>query len=274
MISLIIATTLNLAGGPALKMQNIAHRGMWDREVPQNTVEAISRAYASGATWVETDFHHTKAGQMVCIHAEKELRSYTGCKKKIADLTPEDVAVLNLGRRDGLKKEYRIPLLKDVLAVVPSNGVLQAEIKGYSPQYADIFDAAVKAAGLTERNIVVSSFKYNAIKDFKARYPKYRTVWLTALSSKKPFDVNMFILKCKEASLDTFCPGCGATRGVMTHADADAVRAAGLEFRVYGVNSREDLAQAKSLGATGFTSNFWRDAFGWADAIGGVELLK
>ena len=80
-----------------LKMQNIAHRGMWDKEVPQNTVEAIKRAYDSGATWVETDFHHTKAGQMVCMHAEGELRRYTGCAKKVRDLTPEDVATLNLG---------------------------------------------------------------------------------------------------------------------------------------------------------------------------------
>ena len=27
-----------------IKMQNIAHRGMWDKDVPQNTVEAIKRA--------------------------------------------------------------------------------------------------------------------------------------------------------------------------------------------------------------------------------------
>ena len=45
-----------------LTMQNIAHRGMWDMDVPQNTVEAIKRAYDAGATWVETDFHCTKAG--------------------------------------------------------------------------------------------------------------------------------------------------------------------------------------------------------------------
>ena len=26
---------------------------------------------------------------MVCIHAERELKSYTGCGKKVRDLTPE-----------------------------------------------------------------------------------------------------------------------------------------------------------------------------------------
>lgn len=255
-------------------MQDIAHRGIWDRDVPQNTVEAIKRAYDEGATWVETDFHHTKAGQMVCIHQESELRKYTGCKKKICDLTPEDVVTLNLGAADSLPKVYRIPLLEQILAVVPKHGVLQSEIKGYSPQYADIFDAAVKSAGLSETNIVVSSFHYNALKDFKARYPKYRAVWLVSLSREKPFDVQEYIAKCKKAGFEVFCPGCRTTRGVMTRADADAVRAAGLEFRFWGVNSLEDLRQAKSLGVSGFTCNYWHKAFEWARELGGIELLK
>ena len=175
------------AAGGELEMRNIAHRGMWDENVPQNTVEAIKRAYDSGATWVETDFHHTKAGQMVCMHHEGELKKYTGCTKKVVDLTPEDVATLNLGEKDNLPKVYRIPLLDQVLAVVPKHGVLQSEIKGYSPQYADIFDAAVRSAGLCETNIVVSSFQYDALKDFTSRYPKYRCVWLVGLPRNKPF---------------------------------------------------------------------------------------
>ena len=257
-----------------LKMRCIAHRGMWDKDVPQNTVEAIKRAYAAGATWVETDFHHTKAGQMVCIHAEGELRKYTGCKKKIVDLTPDDVATLSLGKKGNTQNEYRIPLLDQVLAVVPKHGVLQSEIKGYSPQYADIFEAAVKKAGLTEENIVVSSFDYAALKDFKARYPKYRTVWLVGLKKDRPFKVQDYIAKCKAANVETFCPGCGSTVGTMTAADADAGRAAGLEFRMYGVNSQKLLARAKELGAVGFTCNFWREAFDWAEKIGGITLLK
>ena len=271
---LITAGMAAFAGAESLTMQNIAHRGLWDKQLPQNTVEAIKGAYEAGATWVETDFHHTKAGQMVCIHGSKELKKYTGCKKGITDLTPEDVATLNLGSKDKLPKTYRIPLLDQVLAVVPKHGVLQAEIKGYSPQYADIFEAAVKAAGLTETNVVVSSFHYDALKDFKARYPKYRTVWLTVPKKGKPFAVQEYIAKCKAANIEVFCPGCASTVGVMTRADADAVRAAGLEFRLFGVNSLKDLRQAKELGAVGFTCNFWRQAFDWAQEIGGITLLK
>ena len=273
-IAFVVAGIASCAVSSAVEMQNIAHRGMWDKEVPQNSLEAIKRAYDEGATWVETDFHHTKAGQMVCIHAENELRSLTGCQKKIRDLTPEDVQTLNLGAMDGLKNVYRIPLLDQVLAVVPRHCVLQAEIKGYSPMYADIFDKTAKNAGLNETNFVISSFNYNALKDMKVRYPKYRTAWLVGIPKNKPFDVNEVILKCKAANIDVFCPGCGSTKGRMTVKDADTVRAAGLEFRMYGVNSPDDLRQAKELGAVGFTCNHWYEAFKWAEKIGGVTLKK
>ena len=272
-----VLAALAAAGAEPLRMQNIAHRGMWDREVPQNTVESIRRAYESGATWVETDFWHVKSGLMVCMHMDRELAEFARTEKRTIDLTAEDLATLNLGAKDGLAKPFRIPTLEQVLAVVPKTGVVQAEIKHYTPQYADLFDAAVAKAGLTERNVVVSSFDYKALKDFKARKPKYRTVWLTGL--KKPqdgaaFDVKPYIEKCRAAKIEVFCPGCGSTRKVMTPADADAVRAAGLEFRVYGVNSAADLRQAKALGATGFTCNHWKAAFDWAKEVGGVELIK
>ena len=257
-----------------LEMRNIAHRGMWDKEIPQNTIEAIRRAYDEGATWVEADFYHTKAGQMIGIHAGKELRKYTGCAKNVCDLTPEDIAKLNLAP-PGSGKTFRIPLLSEVLGVVPAHGVLQAEIKGYSPTYADVFDAAVKEAGLSETNIVVSSFNYDALKDFKSRYPKYRTVWLWAFSKRKrEFSVDWCIAKCKAAKIEAFCPAAFRAKGKIGAAEADKIRAAGIEFRVFGVNSLDHLKIAKELGAVGFTCNHWHEAFKWAETIGGVKLLR
>jgi glycerophosphoryl diester phosphodiesterase len=245
----------------------IPHRGMWDEKVPQNTVEAIRRAYEAGALCVETDFHHTRHGQMVCIHTRKDLERYTGSKKRIPDLTPEDIKTLNLGEKSGLSRIYRIPLIDEVLAVVPKDRVLQAEIKGYSKEYPDLFDAAVKKAGLSESNIVVSAFSYDALKDMKARYPKYRTIHLVRLPKDKAFPAEYWIDKCKKANIDVFCPHSASTVGVMTRADADAIRAAGLDFRVYGVKTREHFHQAAKLGASGFTCDFWDVVFKWAKEL-------
>ena len=245
----------------------IPHRGMWDEKIPQNTVEAIRRAYEAGALCVETDFHHTRHGQMVCIHTRKDLERYTGSKKRIPDLTPEDIKTLNLGEKPGLSRIYRIPLIDEVLAVVPKDRILQAEIKGYSKEYPDLFDAAVKKAGLSESNIVVSAFSYDALKDLKARYPKYRTIYLVKLPKDKAFSTEYWIDMCKKAKIDVFCPQSISTVDVMTRADADAIRAAGIDFRVYGVKTRENFRQAAKLGASGFTCDFWDVVFKWAKEL-------
>ncbi len=271
----------------SVPIRNIAHRGLWNALVPQNTVEAFRRAWEAGATWCETDFHHTRAGQMICLHAEGELRRYTGCEKAIADLTPDEVATLRLDparfaasygaasspTSSANAADFRIPLLDEVLATVPPHGTLQAEIKGYSPEYADLFDAAVRGAGLTEANIVVSSFQFDALADFHARKPSYRTLWLLALPKNDDVDVAEMIAQCHDAGFDAFCPGLSAGSRPLTPAEADAVRAAGLSFRVWGVNTPEALRTARDLRAEAFTCNFWRDAFDWADSIGGIQLL-
>ncbi len=277
-----------------MKIRNVAHRGLWDEAVPQNTLEAFRRAWDAGATWVETDFHHTRAGQMLCIHAEGELRRYTGCEKKIADLGPDEVAALRLDPVRFARSEpahsrsepahscsvpahscagFRIPFLDEVLATVPPHGTLQAEIKGYSPQYADLFDAAVRAAGLNEENIVVSSFQRDALADFHARKPSYRTLLLVGVPKDRETDVFAAIAAAKAAKFDYFCPGLTPGDRPLTPDERAAVRDAGLGFRVYGVNSPEALAEAARLGAAAFTCNYWRQAFDWARDLGGIELL-
>ena len=246
----------------------IPHRGMWDEKVPQNTVEAIRRAYEAGALCVETDFHHTRHGQMVCIHTRRDLEHYTGIKKRIPDLTPEDIKTIDLGEKSGLSRVYRIPLIDEVMAVIPKDRILQAEIKSYSKEYPDLFDAAVKKAGLSESNIVVSAFSYDALKDLKARYPKYRTIYLVKLPKDKAFSAEYWIDMCKKAKIDVFCPQSISTVDVMTRADADAIRAAGIDFRVYGVKTRDNFRQAAKLGASGFTCDFWDVVFKWAKELG------
>ena len=275
-ISAVIAAAWISIPAYGVQMQLVAHRGMWSTNVPPNTVEAIKAAYDAGATWVETDFHHTDAGQMICIHGKDDLLKFAGVTNKtIKGLTPEDIATINLGAVSKLSRPYRIPLLDDVLAIVPKHAVLQAEIKGYSPQYADIFDAARERAGLSITNIVLSSFNYAALKDFKKRYPAYRTILLGGGARPKDGGSSVlykYIKMAKEAGLDAVCPACKSVDGVRTRAGADAVRAAGLEFKLFAVNSLDNLRVAKTLGASGFTCNHWHRAFDWAKEIGGIEL--
>ena len=258
----------------AATMMNVAHRGLWvEAHVPQNTVEAIRAAYEAGAKVVETDFNETACGEMICLHDKKALLSMVNrFDKEVKDITPEDRATINLGERAKLPRSYRIPTLDEVLAVVPKDGVLQSEIKLYGPGYADKFDAAVRRAGLTEKNITVSSFDLAALKDFHAKYPKYTTIYL--LSMRPGFDASLMISRCKSAGVAVMCPGCGGCKKYgFAPSEAEKVRQAGLDFRVFGVNDPECLKYAVSLGATGFTCNTFKKAYEWAKDIPGLKLL-
>ena len=257
----------------ATVMTNVAHRGLWvEAHVPQNTVEAIKAAYDAGAKVVETDFNETACGEMICLHDKKALLSMVKrFDKEVRDITPEDRKTINLGERAGRPRPYRIPTLDEVLAVVPKDCVLQSEIKLYGPGYADKFDAAVKRAGLTERNITVSSFDLAALKDFHAKYPKYETIYL--LNMRPQFDASLMVSRCRSAGVGVVCPSCaGCMKVGFKPSEADKVRKAGIEFRVFGVNSPELLKYAMSLGATGFTCNTFLQAYEWAEEIPGVRL--
>ena len=258
----------------SVTMLNVAHRGLWkEAHLPQNTVEAIQAAYAAGASVVETDFVETKSGEIICLHDRNALATMISSVKDPAEITAEDRAVINLGEKMGLPRPYRIPLLKDVLAVVPKDRMVQAEIKVYGPTYARQFDSAVRAAGLVETNVIVSSFDRTALKDFHAKYPKYKTLWLGCGVSGEGFDLDRVLALAKDGGFDIVCPGCvNAQKAGFTRVDADRIRAAGFDFRVYGVNDAASLKYAAELGASGFTCNYFKAAYGWAKSVPGLEL--
>ncbi|MBQ6534924.1 MAG: hypothetical protein IJI37_07105 [Opitutales bacterium] len=260
----IIAAIAASSAAPGLDMQVVAHRGLPDTYV-ENTAESIGKAYELGATWVETDFHHTKAGQMVCIHCSKVLKELSGVDKKISDLTPEDVANINIGKRDG--KNRRIPLMPEIFKLVPKNAVLQAEIKGYSPQYADIFVREMKAAGLKPSNFLISSFQDTPLKDFKKKYPQFDTMWLVPHDKYK---IDELLAKARDINVKYIALG-GRGAEKIDPAYAQAIRDAGFDFRMWGVHTPAALKAAAALGATGFTTNHYKKML--TVSIKGVRLL-
>ena len=242
------ADSVSSSSGGKTGMECVAHRGYWNAEIPENTVEAIKRAYDFGADWVETDFNLMPDGKMLCFHDPKT-------------------------RDHKIKPPFHVPTLEEVLAVVPKDRHIQCEIKTYGEEYAAKFDAAVKAAGLTTNNIIVSCFKPDVLKDFKRKMPQYRTLWLIGLKglrdSRQDTNIDHLIAKAKDIGVFSMCPGAnGAYAAKFSRADADKIRAAGFSFRFYGVNSSMKLAYAAELGAEAFTCNYYEDAFLWAKRKG------
>ena len=215
-------------GRQTRSIEIVAHQGLHGNGVPGNTVEAIAAAYSNGWRTVEADFWRREDGSFACMHDPKS------------------------GAR--LRKPYRIPNLDEVLACVPTNGVLQCEIKGgYGEAYATEFMAAVKRAGLGPRQITVSGSSKN-LADFHRRYPEYRTIWLLPIKTDFEKDTEKIIGIAKKAGVFALCPnGMRARNRTFRREHADAMRAKGFDVRLWGVHTPDDFDFAVEVGASAIT---------------------
>jgi len=124
----------------SLKGAVIAHRGSREEGLPENTIAAFKDAVAAGADIVELDVWLTKDGKIVVHHDESLARmTMDSCKDKIhqvdyaalpkiVPLTPQDGRVKSIPFERRAEWE-NIPLLEEVLAVLPENVALIVEFK-------------------------------------------------------------------------------------------------------------------------------------------------
>ena len=245
--------------------------------VPGNSAEAFRLAWEKGARLIETDCWMIKGGRIILVHDPKVLKCLSGeWHPSIKDLTEEDVARIDIGRAAKSKSPVRLAHLEDLFASMPKDAVAQCELCGYTDTFADTFDSLRAKAGLSEANIVISGANRKSLADFKRRYPRYRTLWLESqFLAAKDFRaaIEKTIRLAKDAGIDVVCPRAAKAFKVgLSPADADRFRAAGLEFRVWGVNTPELLEYAMRLGVPAATCSKWREAFDWAKNIPGLEV--
>ena len=100
----------------------IAHRGLWDENVVENTLTAYKKATEKGYP-IEIDLYLTKDGEIVSFH-DATLKRMTGEEGFIYDKTLSELQALSL-----LGTEEKIPTLKEVLAVCKGKSPLLIEIK-------------------------------------------------------------------------------------------------------------------------------------------------
>ena len=233
-----------VAGG---KIRVHSHRGETDF-APQNTAEAIKLAYDMGSLMIETDFWQTKDGSIVCVHARHELKNLWGIDKDPRDLTAEEIKSARLAHPERFDKKYadcRLPMLDDILAVIPKDKKFELEVKWYGKGFADKVDAARKKAGLKRENILITSFSADVVKDFKSKYPDYETMLILSYNPEK-HSPESIISTAKRAGVSQ------VALGNYRKIDREFVRKiqdAGFKVGVWQVQNLDDLAYAAKIGA-------------------------
>ncbi len=159
----------------------IAHRGLHDENIPENSFSAFRAAVAYGLP-IETDVRLSQDGKIVVFHDDSLLRM-TGANLLVENCTAEDLSVLHLGG-----KEERIPLFSDFLKEIDGKVPLLIEIKNMPSVKTDAFIGLIA----------------DALKDYQGEY---------AVQSFQPFYVGAF------KKLRPDIPAGVLSTGVSTKAD-------------------------------------------------------
>ena len=120
----------------------IAHRGLHDENIPENSIPAFEKAIEHGFN-IEIDVHLSKDGHLVVFH-DADLKRICGVDKAVKDCT-----------------------LDEFLDLVDGKVGILCEVKGLSPFDKSIAQATVDRFKSYEGNVALQSFNFGAVICFR-----------------------------------------------------------------------------------------------------------
>jgi len=143
--------------------RHYAHRGLHDKESPENSMMAFRKAKEKG--WgIELDIRLTSDRKVIVMHDRNLLRA-TGVNKNIDETTYEELRNLTI-----FKTNERIPLFSEVLEEMKDVPLL-VEFKG-EVNGKELCPAAAELLDTYHRNYIIESFNPLIVRWFKKNRPE------------------------------------------------------------------------------------------------------
>lgn len=246
-------STLLFLSLPSLAVDIVAHRGA-SHDAPENTLASFKLGWEQRADADELDIYLTKDGRIVVLH-DKSTKRTAGLDKNIGDLTLEEVRALDAGSWKGEQwKGEKIPMLEEVLAIIPDGKRLFIEIK-CGPEVLPELARVLKASGKKDAQLVIIGFSYETMKLAAERFPNLTTLWIVG-PKKEGQGMNPtaeeLVAKAKAAKLSGLDLGSGFA---IDGAFVARVKQAGLQLHVWTVDDAKVAQKLAALGVDGITTN-------------------
>jgi glycerophosphoryl diester phosphodiesterase len=162
-------------------MRILGHRGA-SADAPENTLVSFQLALAQGADGVELDARLCASGEVVVFH-DATLSRLTGRPGRVAETPWQTLSSLEVTAKGG---KAGIPLLEEVLRVLPRTAFINVELKA---DFAGLALARRVGRLLLDGNhgahVVVSSFQPLCLLALAAWAPSLRRGYL--LEPKQPY---------------------------------------------------------------------------------------
>lgn len=241
------------------RVLSVAHRGA-SQDVAENTLASLRRAVAVDADMVEVDVQRTKDGALVVLHDTTLVRTTNArlvfprrSPWRVSDFTFEELRRLDAG--SWKSPDYageQIPSLTEVIELIgDSRAGLLLELKApelYPGMVSDVV-AAIRGipghvgSAVAAGRLVVQSFDFAAVKEFKTREP---TVPVGLLGA--PARANL-------PALATWADQVNPGHMSVDKAYVDEVHRSGMACLVWTVNHRSGMKRALRLGVDGVITN-------------------
>jgi len=234
----------------------IAHRGA-SHDAPENTLASFRLGYAQLADACELDIHLSRDGCVVVLHDHDTART-AGVKLSLAGTSCAELRRLEIGqwgRWQGSAFAEKIPLLSEVLTLVPADRRLFIEIKVGSEILPEL-DRVLRASGVPPDRLSIITFNLDVARAAKRLLPVREVCWLHGYdqdgeTGRFP-EIDDLIGRTAEAGLD----------GLDLHwkfpidaAFAAKVHAAGLKLYTWTVDDVAVARAQRTAGVDGITTN-------------------
>ncbi|OGV50843.1 MAG: hypothetical protein A2017_01170 [Lentisphaerae bacterium GWF2_44_16] len=234
------------------KFRIIAHRGA-SAYAPENTMAAFKLAMETGAEEVELDVQLSSDGIPFICH-DAVLSRYGHENVILEETCSEKLLSLDMGSwfSPYQFKGERMIKLSELFDEFRNTFTYHIEIKGSAPALIRETLRTIQSAKLMD-NCIFTSFKKDALSEFKSLVPSAKRGWLVAEQTDEILSI------CGELGLFQICPKLEK----LTPEHVEKAQRAGLESRVWGISTnpvkaKEDIQYALSCDCDGMTIN-WPD---------------
>ncbi|MEX0360104.1 MAG: glycerophosphodiester phosphodiesterase [Allomuricauda sp.] len=218
----------------------IGHRGAMGHET-ENTLASVQKALDLGVDMIEIDVFKIKSGEIVVFHDERVERLSNG-GGNIEEYNIVDMQQLIL---DG---NHRIPMLQDVLKLINNQVALNIELKGAdtADRVNFITDYYIRERGWAANNILISSFRWDELREIRRLNPN---VQIAILTEDDPLEA---IPVAKELNAVAINPNFKS----LTEENTSEMQGEGFKVYTWTVNEPSDIVKMKTFGVDGIITNY------------------
>jgi|TARA_B110000914_G_scaffold225080_1_gene244753 glycerophosphoryl diester phosphodiesterase len=227
----------------------IGHRGA-SEDAPENTLSSVKESFKQGSDGVEIDIRLTKDNHVVCIHDKNSLRT-SGEFLIISETKFNALKKLDVGSWKSKKwKNERIPLLEEVLKVIPDKKEIFIEVKTGTEIIEPLINA-LNRSNINLSDVSIISFNREVIKKIKSRMSEITGNLLIAFDPEVNLEQGLGDL-LKSINAD----GVGAQNHQNLNSSlVKEVHNLRKKIHVWTVNDQEEANKFELMGINSITTN-------------------